>query len=224
MRIMILAIILMAAGAGLLGRDGYRRAKGAVATGLVNIAVDAHLADGAPHAPWSWADFRPRGRLHVPRLGVSRPVLEGGEGQTMAFGLGHVAGTAEPGSGGHVGLAGHRDSWGSFIGDLRPQDLLVLATAAGDRAYRVTDLQVVPCEDSAVLAPEWGPGLTLVTCHPVDGLLPTAMRLVVHAAPVARGGRPESTDVVGRQWAAVGGETGAEEPACPALLRAAGAL
>lgn len=184
MKMMVLALLLVAAGAGLLGRDGYLRLKGMAATRLVAAATDRYLTDGADHRPWSWADFRPTGRLHVPRLAVSRDILDGGLGQTMAFGLGHVAGTADPGQGGNIALAGHRDSWGGFLGDLRLRDLLVVDTPAGDRAYRVSLIRVVRRDETSVLTPEQGPGLTLVTCCPVDGILPTEMRLVVRAEPV----------------------------------------
>lgn len=185
MKMMILTFLLVVAGAGLLGRDGYIRLKGFAAMRLVAAATDNYLADGADHAPWSWADFRPAGRLYVPRLEICRDILEGGEGQTMAFGLGHIASTAGPGEAGNIALAGHRDSWGAFIGDLRPRDLLVVETPAGDRAYRVSGILVVPRDDTWVLATGQGPGLTLVTCYPVDGILPTEMRLVVRAEPIA---------------------------------------
>ncbi len=184
MKIMILAFLLAAAGAGLLGRDSYLRLKGFAATRLVAAATDSYLADGAPHAPWSWADFHPVGRLYVPKLGVKRDILEGGEGQTMAFGLSHLAYTVRPGQGGHIGLAGHRDSWGGFMGDLRLRDLLIVDTPTGDQAYRVSSLKVVPFDDTSALDLDQGPGLTLVTCHPVDGILPTKMRLIVRAEVV----------------------------------------
>lgn len=184
MKMTILAFLVVAAGAGLLGRDGYRRVKGLFATRLVAAATTAYLADGETHAPWSWADFRPVGRLYIPRLQLSQDILEGGEGQTMAFGLGHIAQTAAPGTDGSIGLAGHRDSWGAFIGDLRLRDLLVLDTARDDQAYRVAEIRVVPRDETSVFAPEQGPGLTLVTCYPVDGLLSTERRLIVRAEPV----------------------------------------
>lgn len=181
MKILIIAIVLMLAGAGLLGRDGYLRLKSFAATRLVAAATDEYLTDGGSHVPWSWADFHPVGRLYAPRLDISRDILSGSTGQTMAFGLNHMACTASPGQEGNVCLAGHRDSWGAFIGDLRFRDLLVVDTPDGDQAYRVRDIRVVPRADTSVLAAEEGYDLTLITCHPVDGILPTEMRLVVRA-------------------------------------------
>lgn len=194
MKMALLTILLVAAGVGLLGRDGYLRLKGMAATRLVAAATDEYLVDGADHRPWSWADFQPTGRLHVPRLGISRDILDGGQGQTMAFGLGHIAGTVGPGQEGNLALAGHRDSWGGFMGDLRLRDLLVVDTPAGDRAYRVSGILVVGRDDTSVLGSGQGPGLILVTCYPVDGILPTDLRLIVRAEPVggSAGGGGES--------------------------------
>ncbi len=189
MKLTLMAFLIVAAGAGLLGRDSYRRVKEIVAVRLVSAATDAYLTDGGAHHPWSWADFRPIGRLYVPRLDIAQDILEGGVGQTMAFGLANLPYTASPSEAGTtdapIGLAGHRSSFGGFIGELRVHDLLVLDTPEGDRAYRVSEVLVVPKSEVSVLAAETGPGLSLVTCHPVDGILPTQMRKVVRAVPVS---------------------------------------
>ena len=55
MKVTVMAFLIVAAGAGLLGRDGYRRVKEIVAVKLVAAATDAYLDDGAAHHPWSWA-------------------------------------------------------------------------------------------------------------------------------------------------------------------------
>ncbi|MEZ4387967.1 MAG: class D sortase [Candidatus Krumholzibacteriia bacterium] len=185
MKTTVVAMVLLLAGATLLARDACRSFKGAVATRLVDAATDRYLDDGGPQAPWPWADFLPVGRLRAPRLGVSRPVLAGGPGQTMAFGLTHVAGTARPGADGRVGLAGHRDRWAEFMGDLRVGDALVLETADTARTYVVAAVRVVDQRDVSVLAPDAGRELVLVTCYPVGGVTPTRQRLVVVASAPA---------------------------------------
>lgn len=183
-------LILALAGVGVLGRDGYLQLKGLVATELVDAALAAHLTDGLDHSPWQWADFQPVARLLVPRLGVSRAVLAGSTNQTMAFGLAHVGGTAQPGQNDNMVLAGHRDSWARFMSGLRPGDLLVVEFAEGQRSYRVRDAVVVDQSQTEVLAQGGGAQLTLVTCWPFGGLLPSPDRLVVTAAPVIGGIRP----------------------------------
>jgi sortase A len=118
-------------------------------------------------------------RLSFPRLGVQRTVLSGAAGSSLAFGLGHVSGTALPGEPGNCGIAGHRDSWASFLRDLRIGDDVRLETRAGSKEYRVAGIDVVPKERAAVLDPTAGRRLTLVTCWPFTGLLHSPWRYVV---------------------------------------------
>src|SRR5262249_27448773 len=46
--------------------------------------------------PWRWADTWPVARIEFPRQRESYIVLAGASGRTMAFGPGHVDGTATP--------------------------------------------------------------------------------------------------------------------------------
>jgi sortase A len=168
----LLCLVLALGGAALLGREGCLQFKGAVASRRVEAALAAHLADGTAHRPWPWADFLPVARLSAPRLGVARPVLEGATGETLSFGLGRV---------GNV-LAGHRDSRGRFLKDLRCGDELVLQEARATVRYRVEALHVLRT-DRPDLAPDVAPDdLVLVTCHPFDALLPGPERYVVVCA------------------------------------------
>src|SRR5262249_22164287 len=99
--------LLLAAGGALLGRGLYLEAKGALARILIERALAAHLQDGRPHRPWSWADTTPIAVLELHRLSVRRVVLEGASGTSLAFGVGHIDGTARPNSPGTCVLAGH---------------------------------------------------------------------------------------------------------------------
>ncbi|MBU1677192.1 sortase, partial [bacterium] len=175
----VLSLVVLCLGAGLLGRDVYLRIKGALAGRLVERALAAHLADGAGHRPWAWADFEAVARLEAPRLGVMRPVLTGASGESLAFGLGHVDGTAWPGAPGNLVLVGHRDSWASFMGDLRRGDALRLVYHGGAAVYDVVRIEVVQASEAWSLDPSGPDRLTLITCHPVDGVVPTHDRHVI---------------------------------------------
>lgn len=172
-------VVVLMVGVGLLGRDVYLWGKGALAGRLIERAMAAHLDDGAGHRPWTWSDFEVVARLEAPRLGVSRPVLTGASGESLAFGLGHVDGTARPGVPGNTVLAGHRDSWAAFMADLRPGDTLRLVHAGGTTVYRVVDAAVVDVLDPRPVASLGPDRLTLITCHPIGGLLPTRERYVI---------------------------------------------
>jgi sortase A len=175
----IVALGLLASGATLLGRDAYLAAKGALAGRLVERALAAHLADGDRHRPWDWADFAPIARLDAPRLGVSRPVLTGASGESLAFGLGHVDGTADPGAPGHVVLAGHRDSWATFLGDLQKGDRIQLISHSGTSRYEVIGMQIVDEENSTVLDEDGFDRMTLLTCYPLTGYKDTSQRYLI---------------------------------------------
>lgn len=178
-RRVIPCLVVLLLGAGLLGRDAWLWGKGALAGRLIESALAAHLDDGASHRPWTWSDFEVVARLEAPRLGVSRPVLTGASGESLAFGFGHVDGTARPGAPGNTVLAGHRDSWAAFMADLRRGDTLRLVHHGGVTAYRVVDAQVVDVLDPQPVASLGSDLLTLITCHPIGGLLPTRERYVI---------------------------------------------
>jgi sortase A len=181
----IAALLFLFAGGGLLGRRGYLEAKGLLARALIERAFAAHLRDGAPHRPWAWADTYPIAVLEVDRLHVRCPVLAGASGTSLAFGAGHIDGTAPPNAPGHSVLAGHRDREFRFLRDLAPGDVLRLRTAGAEREYIVDGASVVRGDDSTALQPTTRDRLTLVTCYPFGGLWRSPLRYVVTAAPRA---------------------------------------
>ena len=169
-RAAIVGIVLLVPGVFLLARAGWVHAKGAAGELLIDRALTATLKDGMPRRPWSWADMHPVARLEVPRLGVTRPNLSNASGSALAFGLGHVSGTAFPGV-----VAGHRDSWAAFLADVKIGDELTVTTHEQAVRYRVVRTEVVRYDT----APR-GDGLALVTCWPFHGLLHSPWRFVVH--------------------------------------------
>jgi sortase A len=176
--LLVAALASAAGGATLLGTEAWLSAKAWLASRLIERAWAAHLADGGVHRPWSWADVHPVARVEVPRLGVVRTVLSGATGGTLAFGLGHVDGTARPGTDGHCAIAGHRDSWAAFLRDVAVGDEIVVTTQAGTEHWRVTATRIVAAEDTSVLQPVGSPRLSLVTCYPFTGLTRSPWRFV----------------------------------------------
>jgi sortase A len=175
------AFLLLAAGGLVLGRDAYLEAKGLVARRLIARAFAEHLKDGRLHRPWSWADTAPIALLEVRRLGVRRSVLAGASGTSLAFGLGHIDGTAPPNAPGNCVLAGHRDGEMAFLERVRRGDVLRLRTAGASRDYVVDGIGVVARTDIAPLRAADADRLTLVTCYPFGALLRSPWRYVVTA-------------------------------------------
>ena len=180
-RLAVAGAILLLPGSFLVARVGWVRAKGAVGVALIHRALAETLKDGKARLPWSWADMHPVARLSVPRLGIDRPVLSNASGPALAFGIGHVDGTAAPGTDGNCVLAGHRDSWGAFLADLRVGDAVAIEAPGRRSAYRVTGTAVVRFDDARVMRDEGDDRLTLVTCWPFRGWLHSPWRYVVRA-------------------------------------------
>lgn len=136
--------------------------------------------------PWPWADTWPVARLSAPRLGVQLIVLADASGRSLAFGPGHVAGTAPPGAAGNTILSGHRDTQFRFLKDLALGDEIRLETADGaTHVYGVTGTFVVHASDPDVGQETGAPRLTLVTCYPFDAVVPGGpLRYVVEAEPI----------------------------------------
>ncbi len=176
-----LSVLMLVSGVTLLGGQVWLELKARLAGLLIERAFAASLADGRSHPPWSWADMHPIASLEVPRLGIRRIVLSGASGESMAFGPGHIDGTAAPGMQGNCGLAGHRDTWFSFLEDLEAGDELQVSTRRGLVYYVVEELRVVSMGDDSVLEPSLDTRLTLVTCYPFSGVWHSPWRYVVVA-------------------------------------------
>ena len=172
------ALVLASAGGGLLAEQAWLTAKARLAEVLIRRAFADHLHDGR-HRPWSWADMHPVAQLEVPRLRLLRTVLAGASGSSLAFGPGHIDGTAPPNTTGNCALAGHRDGSFAFLDDLRVGDLLILRTRSGSVRYEVQDLLVTDKRDVDLLQPTEDPRLTLITCYPFHGLSRSELRYVV---------------------------------------------
>ena len=80
------------------------------------------------------AQFSPAmGILRIPKIDVEVPVLEGTDDLVLNRGVGHVAGTANPGENGNVAIAGHRDGFFRGLKDVAVGDKIELVTLQTDR-------------------------------------------------------------------------------------------
>lgn len=176
------AILLVALGGWQLGAAGYIQAKAALAQRLIAASWDSAVK-GRSRAPWPWADTRPVARLTVPSRGVSLYVLSGTSGRSLAFGPGHVDGTAMPGSNGNSVIIAHRDTHFAFLRDLAAGEEIAIEDLAGRvTRYRVREVAVVGRNSARVIADADSPQLTLITCWPFDAVAPgTPWRFVVIA-------------------------------------------
>ncbi|HZI78835.1 MAG TPA: class D sortase [Vicinamibacterales bacterium] len=127
------------------------------------------------------ATRRVLGRLEIPTLGVSTIVREGEDARTLQLAVGHIAGTALPGSAGNMGLAGHRDTFFRRLREIDVGDVIRLVAVEGTYTYVVESTQIVDPDDVWVLDPTPEPSLTLVTCYPFTYIGSAPERFIVRA-------------------------------------------
>lgn len=179
------AAAALAVAAGALLAAAYIPVKGWLAQVLLEAAWEGRQQGRRPARPWPWADTRPVARLQQPRLGVAQIVLDGASGRVLAFGPGHVTGSAPPGRAGNVVISAHRDTHFRWLAGLRRGDELLLETADGrSLRYLVSRIAVHHESEVGLLDPLAGNQLRLVTCYPFDAIDPgTPRRFVVTALP-----------------------------------------
>ena len=117
-------------------------------------------------------EFQPTifGLLEIPDINISQFVVSGTDELSLKFGPGHYIGTKLPGSGGNVGIAGHRTTYGAPFSRLDQVDIgdeIYLTVGLNKYHYIVDDIEVVDANTGDyVLFNRGDDRLTLTTCHP----------------------------------------------------------
>ena len=167
-----LSVLLLATGVVQGARGGWIHAKAHLAQVLLQRSWERTLVGGEKEKPWPWADSWPTARLTLPG-GDEYIVLAGATGRNLAFAPGHLDGSSRPGGDGTCVIAGHRDTHFSSIDRLENGQMVKLEDPAGGiSGYRVRASAVVDERDTWVLTENDGPTLVLVTCWPLDSVLP----------------------------------------------------
>ena len=165
--------------------DGFWiQGKAVLAQRLIAQAWRQTLATGKQVPPWRWADTWPVARLKFERRDVTLLVLEGSNGGALAFGPGHMPGTAMPGEPGTSVIAGHRDTHFRVLASLAIGDALAVQTRDGSwQHYTVDALDVVDTRDYPVRAVSLARDeIQLITCYPFDAIVPGGpLRYIVTA-------------------------------------------
>lgn len=152
-----------------LGAGAYIPAKAWLAQELMHKAWLLSASGTVRPAPWPWADTWPIARLAANAHAVDLIVLAGGSGRTLAFGPGHLSGSALPGETGNTVIAGHRDTHFRFLKDMAIGELLRIELGSGEEhVYEVIGMDVVDARTGSLVLDTDAPMLTLVTCYPFD--------------------------------------------------------
>ena len=90
--------------------------------------------------------------LRIPKIRLEVAVLPGSDERTLDRAVGHIEDTAQPGTDGNSGIAGHRDGFFRGLKDVTPGDAIEVDTLQGKDVYRVERTWVVDPADVSVLS------------------------------------------------------------------------
>jgi sortase A len=154
-----------------LEQDFDQRVEDGRATLIDNSA--AQLRESLPRAAAAWRKSSKRGdavaRLRIPALGVGEIVVNGTDHGSLKRGPGRYIGSAMPGEGKLVYIAGHRTTYGapfSRIDRLHKGDRVSLELPYATIEYAITGSRVVPASQTSVLKSKGYEQLVLQACHP----------------------------------------------------------
>ena len=140
------------------------------------LAVDTsaeELRESLPLAAAAWRKRSQRGdavaRLRIPALGVDEIVVNGTDTGSLKRGPGRYLGSAMPGEGKLVYIAGHRTTYGapfSHIDRLDRGDRVFLELPYATIEYAITGSKIVAASETSVLKSKGFEQLVLQACHP----------------------------------------------------------
>lgn len=173
-------------GIALSGNGAWIYGKARLAQLLLEMSWRGTIAGHRPIRPWPWADTHPIAKLTIERDGSHIIVLAGASGRTMAFGPGHLDGSAMPGEVGNCVISAHRDTHFAPLRYVMPGDFIAVQRPDGAVIrYEVKASRIVDKHDMWVVRSDSRSRLTLVTCYPFDAVVPGGpMRYVVMAERV----------------------------------------
>lgn len=161
---------LVGASMVLLAKSTFIQAKAHVAEWMIANTWEERPLNGAPQKPWPWADTWVVAQITIPHLGIKQYVMQDASGESLAFGPGAVI----PVSTDHYNfIAGHRDTHFSYLDKLNQGDLVQVETYQGHmQTYQIKMTQVVDTRDGPFYVDEQSSGMSLMTCWPMDSMIP----------------------------------------------------
>lgn len=133
-------------------------------------------------------------KIRIPRLGLDAVLVNGTDPGTLKRGPGRYLGSAMPGQGELVYVAGHRTTYGapfSRIDDLRKGDRVFLELPYGTFEYSITGHRIVDADELSVLESKGREQLALQACHP---RFFATQRYLAYAEPIAVTAPPRNGD------------------------------
>ena len=172
----------------ILGLVGITKAslmpiKAIIGQHYLEVAWKESLKNNKLSKPWKSADFYMIGELRVPKLKVSRVILNSVSGEAMAWSIGQVTNLNRALDKQPIILAGHRDSHMQFMSELNIGDKIELTMSDGLlKTYIISGTEVSDKPEVALSTASLGrESLILTTCWPFNAIKSSGKRYLIFA-------------------------------------------
>jgi len=172
----------------ILGLVGITKAslmpiKAIIGQHYLEVAWKESLKSNKLSKPWKSADFHMIGELKVPKLKVSRVILNSVSGEAMAWSIGRVTSLGNAIDKQPIILAGHRDSHMQFMSELNIGDKIELTMSDGLlKTYIISGTEVSDKPEVALSPVTLGSeSLILTTCWPFNAMKSGDQRYLIFA-------------------------------------------
>ena len=172
----------------ILGLVGITKAslmpiKAIIGQHYLEVAWKESLKSNKLSKPWKSADFYMVGELKVPKLKVSRVILNSVSGEAMAWSIGRVTNLGNAIDKQPIILAGHRDSHMQFMSELKIGDKIELTMSDGLlKTYIISRVEVSDKPEITLSSLSLGrESLVLTTCWPFDSIKSGDQRYLIFA-------------------------------------------
>ena len=125
----------------------------------------------------------PLGRVVVPTLQLSAPLVQGTGLGVLAMAAGHLSNSVLPGQLGTAIIAAHDVTYFHHLDKLKKGDEIDVTTSQGRFVYQVIAHRIVSVGTNVDNTSY--PSLVLETCYPLNALTPVSQRYLVIAAMVS---------------------------------------
>ena len=152
----------------------------------LEVAWQDSLKKNKLSKPWKSADFYMIGELTIPKLRISRVILNSVSGEALAWSIGRVSNVGPSSSRGPIILAGHRDSHMQFMSKLNIGDKIELVMSDGVlKLYEISQLEVTDKPELKILSNSIkSDSLILTTCWPFNASRSSQQRYIVVAQSI----------------------------------------
>jgi len=180
--------ITLGCGLIILGLFGIAKAsimpiKAIIGQHYLEVAWKESLKNNKLSKPWKSADFYMIGELIVPKLKISRVILNSVSGEALAWSIGRVTNLVSSSKNEPIILAGHRDSHMQFMSKLKIGDKIELMMTDGVlKTYEISQLEVTDKPELKLLSNSINSdSLILTTCWPFQSIKNGQKRYLIFA-------------------------------------------